>query len=244
MRKFIIVLILLVLTAGTTLAQDATPLEFDTLIEGELDNSTFEIEYVFEGAAGEFVLIEMLPAPGTYDLDPALVLLDADGEQIANSDSFDGWDALVVAELPDDGEYTVLATRSGGTTGDTEGDYVLRARFVEPLTSGTSFEATIYSDMGKAIPERAILYPQEDGAMQITFNQEVGELFASLKFFDWQTGDEGSTLFSLDNSSGLGRATFALPVESETFYVLSVDKALFSFSFGKDESTTVKITVE
>ncbi len=63
--------------------------------------------YVFQGRAGQEVLVEALAAEGS-GLDPVAALLDPQGEIVAEGDDSDGTlDARFRATLPEDGTYTV-----------------------------------------------------------------------------------------------------------------------------------------
>lgn len=84
------------------------------------DDSYFN-PYKFDGQAGQNVLIEMI----SDDLDSFLILLDPSGNPLAqDDDSGGGTNSRVIATLPVNGTYTVLAnTYSAGETGS----YNLRA---------------------------------------------------------------------------------------------------------------------
>ncbi|NWG17911.1 MAG: hypothetical protein HXY41_14885 [Chloroflexi bacterium] len=242
--RIIACILLVVLMATGAAAQEALPLEFDTFVSGTLTNEVFEVTYSFKAESGQLVLIEMLPKPGTYDLDPALLLRDSSGKVLAVNDDFDFPTSLIAIKLPANDSYTVLATRSGGSTGSSTGDYVLRARLVQPLAAGQTVEATIFSDLETAVAERYVLMPEASGALEITFSQQPGELYASLELSDWVGENEFvKRLFDLSDTAGLSRATLAVEVEAGKLYILTVDKAPFSFVFGDEITATVKITV-
>jgi hypothetical protein len=65
-----------------------------------------------------------------------VVVLDPGGSLIADSAdyiAYEGAEALVAIQLPENGEYTVLATRDSGRSGDETGDFVLKLFNVEIL---------------------------------------------------------------------------------------------------------------
>src|SRR5574337_1217495 len=111
---FILLTLLSVLGISAVAAQDKTPIEFGQWVEGTLSDATYEAKYTFSGTKGQIILVEMIPKPGTYDLDPALVLRNSDGDIIGQNDDFSYPLSVVVAELASDDTFTVLATRSGG----------------------------------------------------------------------------------------------------------------------------------
>lgn len=86
-------------------------------VGGTLTGARLSARYTFEGRAGEAVTITL--RSGAFDA--FLILLDADGDQIASDDDSAGdFDARIAAfALPADGVYTIVATSySGGGTGD------------------------------------------------------------------------------------------------------------------------------
>ena len=92
-------------------------------VTGQLDRNSsvlptdrsFFNAYTFEGRAGQQVEVEM----SSSDLDPYLILLAPDGQNIAqDDDSAGGSNARLSATLPSNGIYTVLAnTYNAGETG-------------------------------------------------------------------------------------------------------------------------------
>jgi hypothetical protein len=95
--------------------QDAEPIELNgPAVEGNLDNkdnilpvdnSYYDI-YAFEGTAGQQVTIEMTSS----EIDPYLILLNADGSELAQDDDSGGdKNAKITVTLPTDGTYTFLA---------------------------------------------------------------------------------------------------------------------------------------
>ena len=95
--------------------QDAEPIELDgPAVMGNLDNkdnilpvdnSYYDI-YAFEGTAGQEVTIEM----SSDEIDSYLILLSADGSELAQDDDSGGdKNAKITVTLPIDGTYTFLA---------------------------------------------------------------------------------------------------------------------------------------
>jgi hypothetical protein len=104
-------------------------LEYGETSQGEISNETFQEEYTFEGSEGDVVTITMIDTSEGDTLDPLLILLDPEGNEIALND--DG-NASVVGQfnsqilnftLPADGTYTVIATRFSQESGNTTGEY-------------------------------------------------------------------------------------------------------------------------
>ncbi|WP_082218508.1 protein kinase domain-containing protein [Kamptonema formosum] len=103
------------LVRGALTTSDST--HFDPL-----GNNSYADFYVFEGHGGEKVTIEMR----SEVFDPFLILRDPQGKDMAFNDDESPVDfnARIVAKLPVDGTYTVIARSK--ETGET-GDYTLRA---------------------------------------------------------------------------------------------------------------------
>lgn len=236
--------LLMVMGMSVTAAQDKTPIEFGEYVEGEISNKDYEFKYTFEGEKGQLISVEMLPTPGTYDLDPYIILRDSDGDVIAENDDFGYPLSLVVAELPANETYTILATRSSGSTGSSEGGYWLRVNKVEPVTSGAKLEATITSDSEKETPNYYILRPEKSGPVTIGFSQDVNELFASVKVSTWNLDFGGEdTVAELGNTARVSQASLTVDLEADTFYVLRVERSFSSYSFDVEEAT-VQVTVD
>jgi len=106
--RFVLLLVSMSLLVAPALAQRATAIDLGDTVEGELDDEHRTREYSFEGEAGQTVSITLL----SDDYDPLVVLLDADGQEIAMND--DGGPVSLSSRigpfsLPEDGEYTIVA---------------------------------------------------------------------------------------------------------------------------------------
>ncbi|HRE46947.1 MAG TPA: hypothetical protein PLD47_04420 [Aggregatilineales bacterium] len=103
------------------------PLPIGETLSGTIHAEAVTVTYVISGRVGESLVIHMDAAAGSA-LDPALILLAPDGRRLAQND--DRASGLVQATIPytftKEGRYTVIATRSGGESGTTSGDYTLR----------------------------------------------------------------------------------------------------------------------
>lgn len=100
----------------------------DTLGKGDPvlpPNNRYYKLYKFQGQAGQLLTIEMK----SQSIDPALILLNADGTELARNDGISPSDfnSRIVATLPNDGIYIVLATSSFGDT-QQSGAYSLQAK--------------------------------------------------------------------------------------------------------------------
>ena len=88
-------------------------LEYGDTVTGMIDSGAKEF-WGFDGIAGDFVVLE-LNAVDTDKLDSYLELMGPHGEIIArNDDGGDGYNARINVELPEDGNYTIIASPYSG----------------------------------------------------------------------------------------------------------------------------------
>ncbi|MBN1681660.1 MAG: hypothetical protein JW966_15375 [Anaerolineae bacterium] len=218
----------LLIVIPTVAAQDGeqasdTFLPYGEWVEGRLTTGDYEHRYVFAGEAGSVILIEMLPKPGTYELDPALWLYDAEGLAIGQRDDFLGLDAVLVAELLVDGDYTIVATRSGGPDGISSGAYMLRVSRVDLFEPGDHVMAVLTAGGEDNFPFYYVLRPRETESWAIHFSQPAGDLFASIGLV--KLPDE-NTVFWLGETAGIRYGTLETDLEAGQFYVLVVRRSL------------------
>jgi hypothetical protein len=104
-------------------ARQTARIQYNETVQGEISESASEDEWEFHGHTGELVLIDMR-ADGS-DLDTYLTLLNPFGNPlITDDDSGEGLNSRIGPyRLPNDGIYTILAGRFGGS-----GRYVLELK--------------------------------------------------------------------------------------------------------------------
>ncbi|HML24037.1 MAG TPA: hypothetical protein PKD09_20440 [Aggregatilinea sp.] len=103
-------------------------------VRGSLDNNVPVQEWLFEGTAGQKVVITMIDASGQGALDPLINLVDVNSRTIASNDDMGSMavegmsthDARLEFALPSTGTYTIEAARFGG-----RGDYTLTLEVVQ-----------------------------------------------------------------------------------------------------------------
>jgi uncharacterized protein YraI len=122
----------------TTFTSEATPIayEAESSANGTIGGDTYRVNYTFTGIAGDVVSVAVLRRSG--DLDPLVILLDPNGNEIARNDDSDEFAeeqprdaAIFYVPLPMDGEYTIIATRYQEEVGLTEGDFQVVFRLEE-----------------------------------------------------------------------------------------------------------------
>lgn len=248
MRKLVSMLFTFVMLTGliaanqNVFAQDGDPLAADEWVEGELTVDDFEDTYTFEGTAGDVILIEMYAKPGTFGLDPEVALQDPAGGDLARNDDFVGLGAVIVRRLAFDGTYTVLATRSRGEEGSSEGEYILRLTVVEAYGPGSELTATLSQDSNVEVPDVFVLAPEDDVEWIISFSHDGDELYPEITLESW-TGEsfEDVTVFEVDGEA-LTAAALQTSLAGGEFYLLSVRRSFYS-NFGEAEAT-VTLTID
>ncbi len=230
---FFVIALLLVPIAAVN-AQEA--LEVGVPIRGEITNDAFEVEYTFSGTADSVVVIEMLAEDDDgfmNDLTAQIIVLASSGTVVVDTaDNFTFSDAVLVTQLPADDEYTVIATREDGRSGDTEGQYTLRLNVPEVLSMDTAAEGVAGSETGT---EYFVINSEEDFVLRYIksagdYNPEVllSEIDSNNSDFeDYASVNGGVTNLSLgDIPAGL--------------YVVQVQEGFFDWYF---DAVTADFTI-
>jgi uncharacterized protein YraI len=106
---------------------DISAMDYGDTVSDYIGDDVAGGRYTFEAIAGDIVDIHMTRDSG--DLDPQIIVLDANGQEIARNDDLSGEetrDATIEGlTIPEDGIYTIVATRYQENIGLTEGDYSL-----------------------------------------------------------------------------------------------------------------------
>jgi len=107
-------------------------LAFGDVVEGEITDDNYQDRWAFQGVEGDLVSIRMVRDDG--DLDSLLILLGPDNiEMFYDDDSGGNLDAHIRGFMvPEDGEYTIVATRLGERAGTSRGRYTLTLAKEEP----------------------------------------------------------------------------------------------------------------
>jgi serine protease Do len=187
--------------------QDETPAEnsadvltLPILLDGEaleltLEGTTGAILAVFNASEGDEVDISMT----SDELDPFIVVFDADARPVAmNDDGDDGLNSFIEGfEVPFDGSYFILATTFIGSSGeeeDTEGTFELLVEGNTPPAGipDDSFSYTVYTiDIGESydveitedIPAYFAEFSGEEG-QEVTIDAPSEDLDTLMMLFD------------------------------------------------------------
>ena len=132
-------------------AQDA--IEAGDTVTGELTEDTFAVEYTYEGKADEVVVITLAPVDVLGELNnPAIIVRDEGGDDLLRYDGYGS--STVVVLLPEDGEYTIVATRTDDAAGTSIGEYTLTV----VRTSGSVLVAVAHGQTVKDAANDAAAY--------------------------------------------------------------------------------------
>ncbi len=108
--------------AGLTPAGEGTQIIYGAAVTGSLDARSPRQVYLFEGLRGDVISAELAVTRG--DLLPSLLLADSVGNVLALRDG-DPAPAITGLRLPESGVYALVASRFGGETATTSGQYAL-----------------------------------------------------------------------------------------------------------------------
>lgn len=120
-------------------SEPAIPITYNETVTGTIIPEDTGQRYIFSGLANDIIRISMTSTGG--GLDPLVRVLDADENVIGENDDIvagQNRDSLLQLTLPEDGEYTILATHFIPTDGTpaSSGTYELTLSYVDPAAAG------------------------------------------------------------------------------------------------------------
>lgn len=189
-----------------------TLIAYDQTLTGTIDDGATSQNYVFTGLGGDIIRISMRAASGST-LDTLVQLLDESGTVIAENDDIlpgENRNSLLELSLPDDGQYTIVATRYepiDGTTAST-GAYELQLSLVPPeqiginaipinIAAGETLSNFINDD------QRLLFYTftaNSGDLVTIEVNQLSGDLDAVLYLYAYTSAGEPIEIARNDDS--------------------------------------------
>lgn len=203
-------------------AQDA--LSPGDVVEAQLTEES--AEYTFSASAGDIIDISL----ASEDFDALLKIDDADGNELASNDDSDGSDSRLLFVVPEDGEYTVVATSYDGSG---SGSYTLITSVIETQTIGYGDTVELTTD-GTAT--MYVSFEGEAGDVINLFGISANEEDIRIEL----NGDDGTEL-TYDDDSGSGVnpyiRRYILPTSGS--YLVEVKP-----SYENELSGTVELTLE
>ncbi|MBE2267071.1 MAG: PPC domain-containing protein, partial [Anaerolinea sp.] len=195
---------------------DAETARYNEQYSGEISAENPLHFYRFAGKTGELVTLTLNATGG--DLNPFLILMDSDlNELSANDDSGTRRDSRITQfRLPKDGEYLILASRSGLTAGTTAGSYDLILTAGEIALTGGGLTVTlnwqgdadlnlfvtdpagrVISWSSPAAPSGGVLQVDSNAACETPSDQPVEHVY-------WTTPPVGDYVVWVWNQDGCG----------------------------------------
>ncbi len=151
-------------------AQNAIPILFDQPVQGEITEARNEIVYTFNAQANDVIVAEMRSLDRNLNnklFAPVLVLVAPNGTTLVDTTAAVYTDdALLIAELPASGTYTLNATRETGT--DATGGFELMLRRVPELSATGTITSTALGQyyVVRAESDWRLAYHHDEGDFQ------------------------------------------------------------------------------
>lgn len=237
--RYFVAMMIAVFSLSLVSAQGES-LAYGDEVEGEITNQSFEVEYSFEGSAGDVVLLSLVPED-TFDglSNPTLILLDSEFEVLETvSASFSS--ANIIYELDADGTYNVIATREDGRSGDSAGPYTLSLDTATLMSMGEPVEVEVSSE-GPVI----VVAFKPDGEFDLKYNHVDGDFYPEVSLNKIESGLFGDTnLTTLATLYGpeMQRGTVGLVESAEGIYIITIAEAAFDFNF-QEVTATVSLEI-
>ena len=175
--------------APAPVADGPRTLSYGEAADGVIDDERVSQFYAFNGQAGDRVRITMEATAGS-DLDCYVELQDENGAVIGANDDIDPGvvrDSRIVANLPADGTYTVIASRYVGPDAPTtSGEYRITLDRVDDsaplnrITSSTKLIAYGQTEVDEINDDQMLLFYVFDGMASDIVTIEVDHLSGNL----------------------------------------------------------------
>lgn len=228
---FCLVISSLLLTIIHVLAQEAiVHLDYGQTVIGEISDASPEQVYQFEGAQGDVVAIEMVSIDRSLDnrlSEPVLILRSPSAEMLVDTTlRYDVDDSLLVAQLPEDGLYTVIATRDPNVLILAEGEFRLTLNVVEQLSVGDMRESTLNEDkFGQYI------FVDSNTDWLLQYDRLVGEYAPEITVNLLNPERGGLELVAASYGTSLRRAQLGI-FDPSTVYFIWIRQHPDAFDFG------------
>jgi hypothetical protein len=187
-------------------------LSYGDTVQGTITGTRSAENWNFIGAEGDSIAIYMEAAD--YDLDPAVRLIDAGDNEIGyDDDSGGGLNSYLLATLPADGLYTIVAQAYSGS-----GDYTLSLNLA-PEPEAIAYGGTATGTIGGGIISGRYTFNGQAGDMIIvTMSYTSGDLNPTLALLSPQ----GDTVAYDDDSGGnLNALCFAILPSSGRYTIVA-----------------------
>ncbi len=197
--------------------QGETELRYGDIATGTINNANYAPEYTFTATQGDLVDIELRSTDESETLDPLLILLNENGESIAENDDDPlggGRNAFIRQfEIPTTATYTIVATRFQQDLGGTEGGFELTINRLDEssLERSTDFPVLQYGDsiageITRNIGSESFTFEASQGdIINLVMRATTGSIDPLLIILD-KNGDEVTR--NDDDEQGIGKDSF------------------------------------
>lgn len=221
----VVVLAALVVMALPVAAQET--ISYDEPVTGELTLEVGAVDYTFEGTQGEVLFFIYQPVDVLGDLDrPKMILTAPDGTDLIMRDTYGSMETA--AWLPEDGTYTVTATREDETS---VGEFSLAVYLVQEMVAGKVYTTTMTAD------DIGFFYAMGGQPFMLNYTRLSGNFYPSLSANIIQSDDYNlGSLGYMAQLQGPEVERGMLYVNGESqLYVITLAEALFDINFGTVE---------
>jgi hypothetical protein len=242
MKRILFLLVALFALAFAALAQAQDALVYGEPVIGTFEADTEEVEFAFDGVAGDIVLAQVYTIDASSDANAVNVrVLDANGDVIAEDVADrDYSESRVIVELPEDGTYTLVAYKDDGYE-DMEGEFTASVTALETLEAGQTIELNITNE---TYNQYVVL--SADGGAAVSFEFVATDDTPYVPSYHVATIDENGNIINYANGSlaTLGSTvTFNVATDEGLLLVAYVSFDPINFMFDTIDQTAA-ITLE
>ncbi len=169
--------------------EDARLIDYGQTLEGEIDDDVPARYFWFQGQRGDVITASLARVEG--NLDPLLQLADANLLTLMqNDDGGEGRDARIAAfTLPASGTYYLVATRSGGASGQTHGRFALTLNGRPGIGGGRALEITYGATVSgliddQNVSEEYVFLGNTGDVIRVRMERASGDLDALVTLYD------------------------------------------------------------
>lgn len=225
-RSLIVVVMLFTTQALFAQSSDLLDIAYGDTLNGEISNRQFDVEYVFTGEQDDIVIIN-LNRSDSADFDPYLYLTTPENEIIAQNDDFYNLDSRIIAKLPADGDYHIVATRRSERSGSGQGEYQLKLEKGSVSNLDTTIEGQVTLDEA---PPTHVFIPETSGVYMIDYNHVRGAYFPGLTVSTITPDYSYEETISQLSGRGLQGGQIHLQLESNVIYILTLEQNSYDYS--------------
>lgn len=225
-RAAVLIFVLLVFGLFSVKAQ-SNVISYGDVVNGEITDDNYEIEYTFQGKQSDVIIARLEPIETFGDLDnPELILLRPNGRVLIDTTkAFNYGRAFLVGELPEDGEYTLIASRRDGRAGDSKGEFSLELLLPQLITEERSVSNEVSSDAGDQYYVVRMSSP-----FGVVYQKTGGQFFPKVAVSILDAPKGGLQEIGVHSGDELTIGALGM-FKSEIIYVVSVGEAPFDFNF-------------